>query len=174
MVSLPGYFGGVSMRRFFLLCLLLFFGATTNAQTLAGKVTWVYDGDTIKVAKVGKVRLLGIDCPEREDSPRDSYYLKRYPIQATQLRQISAEARQYVIKETKNHMVTLEFDVQKTDVYGRTLAYVYLADGRMLNRLLLDKGLATVFRRFDFRQKEDFSKRESQAQRQQLGIWQNL
>lgn len=160
------------MKHFFLLLLLLFFCGTSNAETLSGKVNWIYDGDTLKVSGIGKVRLLGIDCPEREDSPRDSYYLKQHGIDRWQLRKVSADALQYLIKIAKNQQVRLEFDRQKTDVYGRTLAYVYLADGRMLNRLMLEQGLAAVFRRFDFREKNDFIKLEKRAREHQWGLWQ--
>jgi micrococcal nuclease len=162
------------VKRFFIFLLFLLLGSTvcSAAQTLEGKVNWVYDGDTLKVSGIGKVRLLGIDCPEREDSPRDNYYLKQYRIEPPRLRKISAAAMQYLIKIAKNQRVTLEFDREKTDAYGRTLAYVYLRDGSMLNRLLLEQGLATVFRRFDFREKADFITREKQARQQQRGLWQ--
>jgi micrococcal nuclease len=41
--------------------------------------------------------------------------------------------------------VWIEFDVQKRDRYSRLLGYVYLADGRMLNEILLRQGLADLF-----------------------------
>lgn len=160
------------MKSFFALLLLLFFCGTSNAETLSGKVNWIYDGDTLKVSGIGKVRLLGIDCPEREDSPRDGYYLKQHRIDRPQLRKVSADALQYLIKVAKDQLVRLEFDREKTDTYGRTLAYVYLADGRMLNRLMLEQGLAAVFRRFDFREKKDFIKLEKLARQHQRGLWQ--
>lgn len=162
------------MKRFliFLFFLLLCSNNSGAAQALEGRVNWIYDGDTLKVSGIGKVRLLGIDCPERENSPRDAYYLKHERIDRIQLRKISADALQYMIKMTKNQWVRLEFDREKTDTYGRTLAYVYLPDGTMLNRLLLDQGLAAVFRRFDFREKPDFIQRENRARQQQRGLWQ--
>ncbi len=41
--------------------------------------------------------------------------------------------------------VWIEFDVQKRDRYSRLLGYVYLADGRMLNEVILRQGLADLF-----------------------------
>ncbi|MCX8060755.1 MAG: thermonuclease family protein, partial [Aquificaceae bacterium] len=41
--------------------------------------------------------------------------------------------------------VYLEFDVQKTDRYGRLLAYVWLSDGRMLNEVIIKEGYAQVY-----------------------------
>ena len=41
----------------------------------------------------------------------------------------------------------------------------------MLNLLLLKKGLATVFRRYDFIYKKDFLKAEKKARKKRLGLW---
>jgi len=55
-----------------LLCLLL--PTLAAAETLSGRVKWIYDGDSIEVAGIGTVRLLGIDAPEHKASQRDRYY----------------------------------------------------------------------------------------------------
>lgn len=136
-----------------------------------GVVSWIYDGDTLQVENIGKVRLLGIDTPESKDSGRDGYYLKRHKISRKKLRSIAKQAKKFNIRHVKNKQVRLEFDQDKTDKYGRKLAYIYLPDGRMLNQLLLEKGLAFVFRRFDFKYKKDFLKTEKEAQLTQQGLW---
>jgi len=41
----------------------------------------------------------------------------------------------------------------------------------MLNRVLLQKGLATVFRRYDFQYKKDFLEAEIKARNGKLGLW---
>lgn len=41
-------------------------------------------------------------------------------------------------------ILSLESDVEKQDRYGRTLAYVYADDGRMVNEELLRAGVAVV------------------------------
>jgi micrococcal nuclease len=151
--------------------LLLLFGTGAEARQLQGKVLWIYDGDTLKVAGVGKVRLLGIDAPEHEDSPRDSYYLEQ-GIPRQNLRRVAREALRFNIAVVKGRTVRLQTDQEDRDRYGRLLAYVFLPDGRMLNRLLLDKGYAAVYRRFDFRLKEDFLRAEAEARRRHVGLWQ--
>ncbi len=152
-----------------LLACLLFVNAAL-AETRSGKVSWIYDGDTIEVDGIGKVRLIGIDSPEKNASERDAYYL-RQQITRDSLRHIARQAFNFHMQQVKNRKVTLEFDRERTDSYGRTLAYVILPDGRMLNRLLLKKGLASVYRRFDFRHKAEFLKIEKSARDQQLGLW---
>lgn len=151
-----------------LFCLL---AGSAHAETLTGRVSWVYDGDTIKVDGVGKVRLLGIDAPEKEASPRDDHYLRQDKIAPSTLREVAEQALRLNIKTVKGHRVSLELDRERTDRYDRTLAYVYLSDGRMLNRLLLEKGLAAVYRRFDFHYKQDFLNAEESARDQHLGLW---
>jgi len=154
-----------------LLTLLLCLATSAGAAKLSGKVLWIYDGDTIKVENVGKVRLIGIDTPETKNSSRDYYYMRDFDIKPKKLREISHQAKQYNIRNVKGTKVRLELDRTKKDKYNRVLAYVYLPSGEMLNRLLLKKGLATVFRRYSFKYKKDFLKIEKHARENGLGLW---
>ena len=152
------------------LCLLL--ATTAQSAELAGRVLWVYDGDTLKIENVGKVRLIGIDTPESKASSRDRFYTKKFSISGKRLRKIAKQAKYYNIHNVKNQYVSLELDRTHRDKYDRLLAYVYLPDGKMLNRVLLQKGLATVFRRYDFQYKKDFLEAEAKARNGKLGLWQ--
>ncbi len=49
---------GVAQRSFLILVVLLFLATAVAAKTLTGRVEWIYDGDTIKVEKIGRVRLI--------------------------------------------------------------------------------------------------------------------
>jgi micrococcal nuclease len=66
------------MRKqiFLVLTLLVLLVSPSLATELTGKVLWIYDGDTLKIENIGKVRLLGIDTPEYKASPRDHFYKK--------------------------------------------------------------------------------------------------
>ena len=154
-----------------LLSLLLLLASTSLAAKLTGQVTWVYDGDTLKIENIGTVRLVGIDTPESKASPRDRFYTKRFPISKKRLRKIASQAKDYNIRNAKGKRVKLELDHTHRDKYDRLLAYVYLPDGKMLNRVLLKKGLATVFRRYDFQYKKDFLKIEKKARKNRRGLW---
>ncbi|AMV73466.1 thermonuclease family protein [Desulfuromonas carbonis] len=165
-------------RRLAVFCLFLlvlaFLAGSLPARAgtlpLAGKVTWIYDGDTLKIQKVGKVRLLGIDAPEHEDSLRDRYY-QRWKIPPSRLRAIAAEARQFLLREVKGKQVTLTFDQVSRDKYDRLLVYLELPDGRLLNQVLLERGYASVFRKFDFSRKNDFLRSEERARKAGVGLW---
>jgi len=160
----------VKKRLFLLLLLSAACLASTTAATLQGTVTWIYDGDTIEVAKVGKVRLIGIDTPEKDDSDRDDFYLRQGVNRAT-LRRVAGQSRQFLIETVKGQRVTLEADAEEYDRHGRRLAYVFLPDGSLLNEQLLARGYAAVYRRFDFRLKPDFEKVEALARQRALGLW---
>lgn len=101
--------------------------ANVNQLTPA-RVTYVVDGDTIEVSLDGRtyrLRYIGMDTPERDER----FY-----------RESTNRNRQLVGGQT----VYLEKDVSETDRYGRLLRYVYLADGRMVNEVLVQEGLAQV------------------------------
>jgi len=155
---------------YLLLVLALSACAEQPALALQGTVSWVYDGDTLKIETIGKVRLIGIDTPERENSQRDRYLTDK-GISAAKQRQIYQLAKEFSIKQTKGEKVTLSLDDSPRDRHGRLLAYVYLPDGRLLNRVLLEQGLAVVYRRFPFRMKADFLAAEEDARRNKRGLW---
>ncbi|MDF1580032.1 MAG: thermonuclease family protein [Desulfuromonadales bacterium] len=164
-LRLPLHLCAVLLALFFLGC------ATLHAQPLSGRVSWVYDGDTLKVDGIGKVRLLGIDTPEREDSARDNYYV-RQGVTVQRLRAIARLALRRAVALAKGRVVTLTSDGDGRDRYGRLLAYVHLPDGRLLNRLLLEEGLASVYRKFSYRLKDEFLAVEAGARQRGVGLWQ--
>ena len=159
------------MRTLCAAILLMLFAALVHSADLNGRVSWVYDGDTLLVEPIGKVRLIGIDTPEYQDSSRDRFYTQRFHIPPEKLRRIAGQAKKFAIETVKGKNVRLELTAERYDKHGRTLAYVYLEDGEMLNRLLLEKGLATVFRRYNFKEKQTFLEHEQKARRAKVGLW---
>lgn len=153
------------------LLLLVQLCACQQVEAVSGRVTWVYDGDTIEVEHIGRVRLLGIDTPEAKDSERDHFYRHRFQISPVTLRVISRQATDFVIQHSRNRTVSLTFDRERKDSHGRILAYVYLPDGRLLNQMLVEKGLATVFRRDEFELKNQFMATEAKARKYKHGLW---
>lgn len=98
-------------------------------------VTRVTDGDTIEVRPTingtEDVRLIGVDTPETAGAPRGA-------------QPYGQRASRFARQRLEGQQVTLRFDVEKEDDYGRLLAYVYLPDGSMFNETLLDEGYAQV------------------------------
>ncbi len=144
--------------------------APSKPATLTGTVTWIYDADTFEVAPHGKVRLLGIDAPEKFASDRDRNFT-RLGIAAKRLRSIHGAGLAWCIHNVKGHQVSLLLEESPRDRHGRLLAYIRLPDGRLLNRVLLEEGLVIVYRRFPFELKTDFMAAETRAQQDQVGLW---
>ena len=98
------------------------------------RVLRVVDGDTLHVLRGGRdvtIRLIGVDAPEVD------WYGGRAEC-------FGARAGRFAIRLLEDRRVRLELDRERLDRYGRTLAYVYLPDGRMVNVVLVRRGLATV------------------------------
>jgi micrococcal nuclease len=110
------------------------FGDQRHAADQPYRVMQVLDGDTIVVrAARGRdetVRLLGVDTPETHHP--------RKPVQC-----FGPEAAAFTTSRLFGKVVTLENDVERRDIYGRRLAYVYL-DGAVFERELLRKGYARL------------------------------
>lgn len=145
-------------------------GQGAAAGTATGTVTWIYDADTFEIAPHGKVRLLGIDAPEKDASDRDRAFQK-LGVARKRLRPVHGEGLAWCLHNVKGRQVTLSFDRERRDRHGRLLAYVTLPDGRLVNRLLIEEGLVVVYRRFDIARKGDFLAAEAAARRRGVGLW---
>ena len=121
-------------------------------------MTRVIDGDTIVVEGIGTVRLIGVDTPETvdPDSPVE-YYGK--------------EASDFTRSIANRQMVTLGYDQDRIDRYGRTLAYVYLPDGTLLNAEIIRLGYGHAYTFFPFRLIEEFRALEREARAAGRGLW---
>ena len=133
------------------------------ATSHTARVVAVHDGDTITVKFDGrseKVRLIGIDSPELHDE-RQAY------------RDAAYAARSFARSLLGGETVVLEAEPRQgdRDRYGRLLRYVILDDGTNVNEVLVRKGYARVFDRFNFALKPQFKAAEAEAKRDKLGVW---
>lgn len=119
------------------------------------------DGDTAHFLIDGKdttVRFLAINAPE--------YTKTKEPY--------GKEASEYVCDVLTNaEQLTLEYDdgSDKTDKYGRTLAWVY-ADGVLVQRELVKQGLAEVKYLYgDYAYTKELQELEASAKKQKLNMW---
>jgi endonuclease YncB( thermonuclease family) len=127
-------------------------------RTDAVLVRSVLDGDTIAVAGVGTVRLLGIDAPEVShglDSPEP----------------FGREAKERLASLVLNRWVRLEMEGPRLDVYNRHLAYVMTEDGQFINAVLVRDGLARVSAREPIARLAELRRAEADAQAARRGMW---
>lgn len=184
LIFLPArVFGGGSIRASALLCAALFaavFAAgcsgfpsqgvaerTGEGETESGAaseevtMTRAVDGDTVEISPtidgIEDVRLIGMDTPELSGNCGTE--------------PLAREAEDYTARYT-GERVTLEFDEERTDHYGRLLAYAYAPGGGMLNEELVRRGLAQVAT-FppNVRYEQDFLEAQERAREEGAGIW---
>ncbi|WP_054956504.1 thermonuclease family protein [Paenibacillus dakarensis] len=122
------------------------------------------DGDTISVkykGKTEKVRFLLVDTPETS-----------HPQLGVQ--PFGPEAKAFTKDIVENaKKLELEFDIGPSrDKYSRLLAYVY-ADGKMVQELLLEQGLARVAYIYqpNVRYVDKFNDLQKNSRKKELGIW---
>ena len=149
----------------FLFTFLFFFAQAQLQENTWYKVSKITDGDTFYVmtknSEKFKIRLIGINAPESYNVGKK--FRKEY---------FGKEAKVFATNLLKNKKVKLTFDVQKTDRYGRILAYAYLENGVFLNQYLVENGFAVVAT-FPPNVKfvEVFTKAEKSARNKKLGLW---
>lgn len=125
-------------------------------------VTRVVDGDTAHVRYRGRdvtVRFIGVDTPETvaPGQPIECY---------------GPEASAFTTRRLSGRRVRLEFDADRIDVYGRTLAYLWMPDGSMFNETLVRRGYATVATYPpDTRYVGRFEAAERAAKAAERGLW---
>lgn len=114
----------------------------------------VVDGDTLVLANGERVRLIGINSPEKGEPCFE-------------------EAGEFLAEAVSGRAVELLFDLERQDKYGRTLAYVF-ADGNHANLLLVEQGLAVAFPfEPNLRFAKEFAEAEQSARAQGRGcLWQ--
>lgn len=122
------------------------------------RVLRVIDGDSLEVEGVGEVRLIGVDTPELYHPLKPVQYYAR-------------EASEFVKNLVGGSRVRLEYDQERVDKYGRTLAYVFLEDGRSLNEEIIRNGYGFALLRFPFRHLVRYRQLEAQAREKGLGLW---
>lgn len=117
------------MRIEAVIALLLATPACTGGGTGASgrAVQQVVDGDTFDLEGGERIRMLGIDTPER----------------GTNAECWGDEAFNYLSSKIAGRTVELEYDVVREDDFGRTLAYVRVGD-ELVNATMLSEGQACL------------------------------
>lgn len=122
-------------------------------QTIV-KVTKVIDGDTIEIEGGQKVRLIGIDAPEKKGEEC-----------------FNKESTKYLSDLILEKVVKLEKDVSETDRYGRLLRYIYLGDN-FINKTMVYEGFAwSLTYPPDVKYSGDFMDAEKKARENNKGLW---
>jgi micrococcal nuclease len=116
------------------------------------RVIRVIDGDTVEMERLGKVRLIGVDAPEKERCYDDA-------------------ATRFTRDRLEYQVVQYELGEEPKDRYDRTLAYLS-REGEMHNEELLREGYAKVLTippndKYEAR----FERAERDAKKADEGLW---
>jgi len=150
---------------FFILLIFSFSIHATNCnsqhydQTIT--VSKVYDGDTLRLADGQKLRLIGINTPERgHDGMPDQPF---YP---------EAKKRLEKIIHANQNKLKIILGTDKHDRYKRLLAHIFTPGGDNISAILLREGLGysiAIPPNLNFL--NCYKKAEYDAKKQQHGIW---
>lgn len=112
-------------------------------------VTRIIDGDTLEVSNNQKIRLLGINTPEKGNL-------------------YSKEAENFLSNKTLNKEVKIR--IKGVDKYNRILAHIFLEDLH-LNKEILRKGLASLYYYEKDEYHEELALAEEFARLNKIGVW---
>jgi len=148
-----------STMTYLILLIILFFPAHVSAME-AQHVKRVVDGDTLLLNNNRFVRYIGINAPE--------------------LRHGNEKAEPFGLEAKKQHArlvgdgdtVYLVYGQEKSDRYGRLLAYAYTREKTFINRMMLEQGWAhCLFKEPNIRQHDLFLQAQRLAMQGQQGMW---
>ncbi len=149
------------LRHFLLAAALAAAGCTSEPTSkcgpVEGTVSSVVDGDTVVLASGEKIRYLMVNTTEITSGKNECW---------------GHEAAEYNASLVLDQKVTLTYDQECTDRYGRLLAYISVG-GREVNTLLVERGYACVMHiapNGDARLKE-FEDLQSKAKAEKRGVW---
>ena len=128
----------------------------------AYQVTRIIDGDTVEILYNGKltsVVLIGVDTPEIVHPQK-------------RVEPFGKEAAAFTRNLLLGEFVYLRFDGNRTDKYGRLLAYLYRApDGLFVNLEIVRQGYGKAYTVFPFKHKALFQYYGTHAQNAGRGLW---
>lgn len=123
-----------------------------NVLPAKAEIGRIIDGDTFTLADGSKIRLIGIDSPEKGQRLYD-------------------EAKQYLNELIAGKTVLLEYDKGTRDRYGRILAYVYVEDS-FINGKMAESGWASLLTiKPNTKYAKELKRLSDNARHARLGIW---
>lgn len=136
-------------------------------------VSKVIDGDTFKMSDGSKVRLIGIDTPEKYDSDKLDRQSDLTGRDKETIKKLGEAATEFVRKLVEGKRVTLvrETGYEDRDRYNRLLRYVYLEDGTFVNARIIEEGYANVYNAASVSKIAEFRRLEKEARENKRGLW---
>jgi len=133
----------------------------------------VIDGDTFELDNGERVRLLGIDTPEKYQSKKLDKDAELSGQDKETIKKLGQLSTEYAKKLAEGKKVTLERDEESNDrdKYGRLLRYIYLEDGTFVNGKLVKDGYAQVYDKFPLTKLDELRQYQREARENRKGLW---
>ena len=145
-----------------------------NSQILVKAV----DGDGVILKNIfnnseEEIRFLGIDAPEIKPCRKLIQDERETHMAGQLLMMLGRQSFNFLIElippgtklivktESKNYL----------DIYGRTLAYVYMPDGRCVNEIMVAEGYAKPYSRFYCRELTNYQILNMKAKKEKKGLY---
>ena len=173
----------VGLSAGFILLIILFviiqqFRKPEDTTTVFNKgvdlfVERVVDGDTFVLSTGEKVRLLGIDTPEKFESKKLNKDAEISGQDKKTIKKLGNLASDYVKGFVEGKKVRLEKEpnYDDKDRYGRLLRYIYLEDGTFVNGKIVRDGYAQVYEKYPISKLDELRKYQREARENQRGLW---
>ena len=155
------FFFGPLFRVLVVALVLIFSVQGAMAQTWRVGVQAVLDGDTVILDGGERLRLRGIDAPEvsHKDKPGQHY---------------GRQSRDRLFSLVSGRIIELDKKELDRDRYGRLVGIARLADGRMVNLIMIEEGAAFVYPHPSDKDRALFTRlfpAQSEAMEQGKGFW---
>ena len=133
----------------------------------------VVDGDTFELSNGEKVRLLGIDTPEKFESKKLEKDAEVTKQDKKTIKKLGKLASDYVKDFVEGKKVYLEREpnYDDKDRYGRLLRWIYLEDGTFVNGKIVRDGYAQVYEKFTVSKLDELRKYQKEARENNRGLW---
>ena len=162
----------LAIASFFTLDAITYASSKDYGQYSNIKCTRVIDGDTIELETGERVRFIGVDTPESRSNKKLKRDMAKSGQDAGVILKMGKEAGKFTKSLVEGKNIRLELDVQKTDKYGRLLAYVYLEDGTFVNAEIVKQGYASPMTiPPNVKYAELFQKLYKEARENNRGLW---
>lgn len=147
-----------------------------NSTKETALVKKIFDGDTFEAeinGKTEKIRMLGIDTPERWDSEKFDRDMERTGRDKKTIQKLGELSYEHTVRLIGGKKVILKAEPggDNKDRYGRLLRYVYLDDGTFVNMRIIEDGYANAYRKFKLSKQKELIDAEKKARENKKGLW---
>ena len=136
------------------------------------------DGDGIIVKDIfnnseEEIRFLGIDAPEIKQCNKLIQDERETHIAGQLLMMLGRKSLNFLIEliPPGTKLTVKTESKESSDIYGRTLAYVYLPDGRCVNEIMVAEGYAKPYSRFYCSELTNYQILNMKAKNEKKGLY---